>query len=347
MSSPEEGRPAGIAKPGGSRWRSWLSGLLIAAALVAAVLHFGELERFALLVRQAQPGWLLAALAFQACTYFAVATGWREVLREAGQDPALLPLVRIAIAKLFADQAVPTAGMSGNVLLVDQLIALGIARGTASAALIVSIVGYYAAYALCALITLGVLWSNHEASPALASVLTVFFALALGIPALALWFSRRAGGRIAGPLRRVAWLSRMLETVAATPPALVRNRRLIVRVAACNLAVFVADAATLWVCLRGLGVDAGPWAAFVALVMASIVTTLGPIPMGLGTFEASCTAMLHMMGIATEPAFAGTMLLRVLILWLPLVPGLFLMRKVSRHRTIPDGNAEPLLRDSD
>lgn len=318
-------------KTGGRRWRSWLSGLLVTAALIAAVLHFGDLQRFATLVRQARPLWLGLALVFQSGTYVAVASGWRQVLHAAGHDRSLAPLVRIAVTKLFADQAVPTGGMSGNVLLVDQLIGLGIPRGVASAALIVSIVGFYAAYALCALATFALLWLNHEASPALASVLTIFLVLAVGIPAIALWLGRRAAGRLAERLRKIGWLSKMLETVAAAPPDLLRDRRLLARVAACNMAVFAADAMTLWICLHALGMGAAPWKAFVALITASIVATIGPIPMGLGTYEASSTAMLHLLGVPAEGAFAATMLLRLFILWLPLLPGLLLMRKAGRH----------------
>lgn len=321
------------------QWRSWLSGLLIVAALVAAVLHFGDLERFALLVRRARPAWLMLAVVFQGTTYFSVAMGWQQVLREAGHDPPLAPLVRIAITKLFADQAVPTAGMSGNILLVDQLIGLGIPRGVASAALIVSIAGYYGAFALCGLATLALLWINHNASPALISVLTMFLGLAVGIPALALWLGRNGGGLIARHLQRINWLARMFETVAAAPPRLLGNRALIARVAACNLVVFLADTATLWVCLHALGTTATPWMAFVALVMAVIVTTLGPIPLGLGSFEVTSTGTLHLLGVPTEAAFAGTMLLRLFILWLPLAPGMVLMRQMRRHRIIPHGAA--------
>lgn len=318
------------------RWRSWFLGLLVVAALIAGVLHFGDMQRFAALVRQAHPLWLFLALVIQAGTYVAVANGWRQVLRAAGHDRSLVPLIRIAITKLFADQAVPTGGMTGNILLVDQLIGLGVPRGVASAALIVSIVGYYAAYAICALAAFILLWLNDDASSALASVLTIFLVLALGIPASALRLGRRAGGRLTARLRKIGWLSRMLETVSAAPPDLLRDRRLVVRVAASNLAVFAADAMTLWICLHALGLGAAPWKAFVALIMASIVTTIGPIPMGLGSYEASSTATLHLLSVPAEGAFAATMLLRLFILWLPLVPGLLLVRKAGRRHKIPE-----------
>lgn len=80
-----------------ARWRSWFLAALVAAGLFAAVAHWGEVRRFAALLREADPPW-------------------------------------IALTKLFADQVLPSAGMGGNVLLVDQLRALNVPKGTAVAA---------------------------------------------------------------------------------------------------------------------------------------------------------------------------------------------------------------------
>lgn len=108
-----------------SIWRSWLFAILIVAALVSIVLHFGELHNFTILIDKAQPGWLAIALVLQLSTYASLALAWRSVLLKAeGRPYRLLPLIRIAFCKLFADQALPTAGMSGNLILVDQLVGL-------------------------------------------------------------------------------------------------------------------------------------------------------------------------------------------------------------------------------
>ena len=67
---------AADATPVASSWRTglaWLTGLLILGAVVAAALHFTELQRFAELAQQAEPIWLLAAAGLQVATYFAAA----------------------------------------------------------------------------------------------------------------------------------------------------------------------------------------------------------------------------------------------------------------------------------
>lgn len=111
-----------------SRWRGWLFAVIVVAALFGAVAHWGQVQNFLLLLRRAQPLWLAIAILLQLSTYASVASGWAAVLRRAGTPRPLARLFRIAIVKLFADQTVPSAGMGGNLLLVDQLRALGVPK---------------------------------------------------------------------------------------------------------------------------------------------------------------------------------------------------------------------------
>jgi uncharacterized protein (TIRG00374 family) len=314
------------------RWRSWFFGLVLIAALVGAVLHWGEIRQFALLVQRAQPGWLALAVTLQLSTYASVAAGWAAVLRTAGTPMPLRRLIRIAVTKLFADQALPSAGMGGNVLLVDQLRKLGVSRGTAVAALLMSMIGYYAAYALFAVAMLLLLWLHDKATPLMAGLVTLFLAVAIAIPVIALWLRHRGSRPLPSGIERIGFLRSLLDTVAQAPGRLLRDRALLVRVTGCNALVFLADAGSFFACLHALGQSASFGTAFIALIMASIVVTLGPIPLGLGTFEATSTATLRLLGVPFEAAFAATMLLRILTLWLPLVPGMILMRGAIRRR---------------
>lgn len=309
----------------------WLFGVLVIAALVAAVAHFGELEHVAAIARHARPGWLLAAVLLQLATYGFVALGWRAVLRRAGARQPLPRLLRVAFAKLFADQVIPSAGMGGNLLLVDRLTALGVPRGVAVATLLVAMIGYYAAYALLALLTLFTLWLHRAASPLLVGIVTTFLLVALAIPALALWLRHRGSKPLPAWVEGIRPVRALLDVVGEAPAELVSDRRLLLVVTAFSALVFLADAATMAACLAALGQPLAPATAFIALMMASIAATLAPIPMGLGSFEATSTAMLVMLGVQVEAALAATLLLRTLTLWLPLVPGLFLIRKKRRR----------------
>ncbi|WP_404477651.1 lysylphosphatidylglycerol synthase transmembrane domain-containing protein [Novosphingobium sp. BL-52-GroH] len=329
MSSNADG--ANAAKPSGA-WRSWLLGIILVAALVGAVLRFGEIENFARLIARANPLWFALAVLFQLSTYAGVAAGWATVLHSAGTPRPLPRLMRIAITKLFADQAVPSAGMGGNVLLVDQLVRLRVPRGTAVAALLVSMIGYYAAFAFFAVAMLVLLWLHDKATPLMAGVVTTFLLVALAIPSLALWLRHRGSQPLSPRLERMGVVRNLFEIVGQAPAKLIGDRQLLVRVTGFNGWVFLADAATLWACLHALGEPASFGTGFIALIMASIVVTLGPIPLGLGSFEATSTATLGLLRVPIETAFAATMLLRILTLWLPLLPGLLMMRSALKRR---------------
>lgn len=318
-------------------WRNWLFGAVLAAALVGAALHWGQVKDIADLVTRARPAWLGLAILCQLSTYAAVAGGWAQVLNRADTPRGLLPLMRIAVTKLFADQALPSAGMAGNLLLIDQLRALGVKRGPAAAALLITMIGYYAAYVVFALAMLILLWLHDRATPLMAGVVTLFLCVAIAIPWLALWLRGRGIRPLPAWIEKIGFVRSLLDTVSRAPGELLRDRRLIGGVAFCNAFVFLADAGTLFACLRALGTAPSFGTCFIALIMASIVVTLGPIPLGLGSFEATSVGTLHLLGVPFEAAFAGTMLFRLLTLWLPLLPGLVLvrgaMRKRGRHPT--------------
>ncbi|QPQ54973.1 flippase-like domain-containing protein [Allosphingosinicella flava] len=309
-------------------------GLLVFAALVAIVLNFGELRQFTAAVRRAEPLWLIVALGLQLSTYISVAGTWSAALKKAGHPLPLRSLVPLSISKLFADQAVPTAGMSGNVLLVNQLIRRGLPRAAALSVLLVSIVGYYIAYAVMAVAILVLLWLHAEASVLLAISVSVFLAVAFLIGGIAFWLGRRGRRPLPPFLARIGPVRQLYGYVGEAHTDLLNDRRLILRSAGFNLLIFLADAATLQVCLFALGGSASFATALIALVMASIAVTLGPIPLGLGSFEAVSITMLHFLDVNLALAAAGTLLLRGFTLWLPLIPGLLLSRRLLRRKHV-------------
>ena len=322
-----------VAQPTGfGRTARILLGMVIAAGLIAAVFRIGDLRHFLDLARHAQPAWLLGAAGLQVGTYVALALGWQAVLRRADAPIPMKRLMPLALAKLFADQAIPSAGVGGNILLVDRLMALGVPRGAAMATLLISMVGFYASYAVLSIAMLMVLWLHGRATPLMVGLVTSFLLVALAIPSLALWLRARGSRPLPQRVERLGPIRDLVHAIGDAPRSLVRNRSLIVRVAIFNGLVFLADSLTLACCLAALGQPAAAGAAFVALMAASVVVTLGPIPLGLGSFEATATAMLHALGVPVEAAITATLMLRGFTLWLPLIPGGLLLRQAVRRK---------------
>jgi uncharacterized protein (TIRG00374 family) len=316
-----------------ANWRSWLLALLLVAGVVVAVLHWGDVEQFAALVAHAQPLWLLAAAGAQLLTYVALALQWREVLRAADCRAPFGKLLGLTVSKHFADQMVPTAGMSGNVVVVDRLQAIGASRPVALATLIITIIAYYASYGLVSFIALILLWVHGHSSWVVFGPIGASLGLSAAVPALALWLQRKGAEAIPRWLRRIRTVCELFEMIKEAPTRLVRSERLTAKCAALNGAVFALDGLTMQFCLFALGVHASFSTAFSAFIMASIVVTLGPIPMGLGSFEAVSIAMLRAMGVPFEAALSATLLFRGYTLWVPLLPGMIAARRQLRRKS--------------
>ena len=306
---------------------SWAIGFLALVALILAVLHFGSLERIIELVRSARPAWLLLAILVQAATYVGAALVWRQTLHRAGHPRSLRTLVPLGIAKLFTDQVLPSGGISGTMLVISGLIRRRVPPEVAMAAMLASLVSYDIAYLMVVLTSTGVLWLHDRANFPLLIGVAIFSVITVAIPT-AVFGLKRWGDR-----QPITWLSRLfgatalLQALADAPTDLLRSSGLLIQTAGLQVAIFMLDALTLWLAFNSIGAAPAIWVVFVSFAIASMAATIGPIPVGLGTFEAGSVGMLSYLGVSIEAALAGTLLLRGLTFWLPMLPGIWLARR--------------------
>jgi uncharacterized membrane protein YbhN (UPF0104 family) len=322
---------------GGSGWKtglSWISGLLILAGVVLVALHFTELERFVELARKAEPAWLLAAAALQAATYFAAAGAWWAVLKRARHARRYLALVPMGLAKLFVDQALPTGGIGGTLLVVAGLDRRGVPKGVAMAVLLIGMISYYAAYFVAVAIALAVLFMNHALNGVILAGAGAFLLIALAVPLGVLLVRRwvRVWPFTLVP-KLVPALNILVEAMEQAPSRMLYDPLSLLSAGLLQFAVFALDGLTLWTMLHAVGSDDGPLNAFAGFMTASVAATVGPMPLGLGTFEAVSTAALNLQGQSVATALTATLLLRGFTFWLPMIPGLILARReLHRHR---------------
>lgn len=327
VTSEDQLRPLPFKVFGVRRLLPWIVGLLGMLALILAVSQFGSLERIVELTRSARPAWLFLALLVQVATYVCAALVWRQALRYAGHPRTLLTLVPLGIAKLFTDQVLPSGGISGTMLVVTGLIRRRVPAEVAMAAMLAGLVSYEIAYLAVVFGSAGMLWHHHRATLPLFVGVGIFAIVTIAIPSAILGL-RRWGKR-----RLMAWLGRVLGTTAAfralaeAPTDLLRSPVLLAQTVGLQLGIFLLDALTLWLVFNAIGYVPEIWVVFVGFVMASMAATIGPMPIGLGTFEAGAVGMLHFLGVSIEAALAGTLLLRGLTFWLPMLPGVWLARR--------------------
>ena len=312
----------------GARWISWLFGLAILVAGALVVAHRSEGQELARLVAHAQPAWLLLGLLLQTGTYVMEARIWQLIIVRAGVSRPLWPYLGLSLAKLFMDQVIPSGGMSGTVLVVRALDRRGIPRGTSMAAIVVDLVSYYAAYVAALIIALIVVWLRGNLTLFIILPAAIFAPVAAGITVVLGLMSR--GRRLPHWIQRLPIVGSGLRSLAEATPGLAHDGPLIARCVGLQVAIFLLDAGTLWIMLHALGLSIHPAQVFASFMLSTLARTLGPVPGGLGVFEAASVATLKLVGVPIATGLAATLLFRGCSYWLPMVPGILLARRETR-----------------
>lgn len=311
-----------------SAFLRWLPAILMLLLMGFLASRFVEWSRFPELLERARPAWLLAALGLQGLKYFISAGSLQRSMTAAGFPVPVRPLVPVILAKLFTDQVTPASGVGGTVLAGKALRNLGLSRGDATAALVVNTLAFYVANAITALIAIAILWERRGLHPAITVVVTLFAIYSVGMPALILYVYHHAPRSIPRWLAKIPGLEEALRWFREAPTEPLRHRLLLLEAALFQLAVIALDAMTLMVLVGSLGHAMDYPAAFTAYVMANMAGTVTFIPAGLGTFEAGAVGTLRYLRTPLEASIAAVILFRGFTLYLPLLPGSWVARKI-------------------
>ncbi len=312
------------------RTYAWLVGVALIVTVVLVATNLSEGRAFLVLARNAEPAWLALGVLFQAGTYAADARSWQRVLHRAGESRPIGGFVALGLAKLFVDQAIPSGGISGTLLMVRGLERRGVPRATCMAAVVIDLYAYYAAYLTALLVASVILGTRHELSAPILITTAAFSAVALAVIALLTALTTRLRRLLPPVILRFRLTAPLVSAVAEADARLVRRADLLATSFAYQLLIFTLDTATLWAMLRGVGVSVHPAPVFASLMISSLARTLGILPGGVGTFEAASVATLRLVGVPLAAALTATMLFRGLSFWVPLAPAMWIARRESR-----------------
>lgn len=304
-----------------------LSVIVLISLIVFVYLHVGDARRFIDVLERTEPQWLILVVVLQVNTYVCIGLIWNRILRSAGHRIHLRELTRLSVEKLSIDQLIPAVGISGNIAVYQAMKRLGVPQVLAMEAILINLLGRYIAFAMAAIVAVGLLWAWHDITPVLLGLLALFAVVLIIVPMVILWMLAHQSRPLPRWMKKLKPLVATKELVDAVSPQRVYSWPLLSFATVFNLIVFLLDSGTLWAVLHSVGLQSGYLLAYVALVMASVAATLSLLPGGIGGFEAGCVAMLTMMGVPVETALTGTILLRGITLWLPLIPGLLFARK--------------------
>ena len=147
-----------------AHWLSWLLGAALLGAVIAGALHFSEGQAFVRLAQGAQPWWLLVAALLQAGTYLAQGAIWRRVSHAAGCRLSRKAAFALSLAKLFADQALPSAGLSSSILIANALEQRDVPPAAVRASVVINIASYHLAYVIALAVALVIMAWRNEAN---------------------------------------------------------------------------------------------------------------------------------------------------------------------------------------
>jgi len=309
-------------------WIGWLVGIALAVAITVVAFRFSEAKEIASLAQRAAPAWLWIAVALQLVTYVAQAEIWRSIGTTAHFPIPFVMLFRLSLAKLFLDQAIPSAGVSGTAAVAKHLERIGMSLPVVMTTTVLNISSYFLSYVLMLVPAVVLIPIDSLSHRILAFGIGVFVIVSLTIAIGITVLPGRKRVRLSKSRSRL--LRALGQTLAQAQPELVRSPRLIAWTTFCQCAIVIFDAATIWTLLKAVGSTASPAGVFASFMISNVFRTLGVLPGGLGTFEASAVWTLQMAGASLPAAASATLLFRGLSFWLPMLPGAWCSRDLIR-----------------
>ena len=317
-----------------SRWRrhgGLIAGLVLLAAVIYFALHIGEARQFLDLVKGADPLWLLAGAGYQAVTYVLNGAVWYLVLKKFGTYVPLWPLAKLSLAKMSMEKMVPAGGLGGSMMLVRSLESKGASEDAASASLVVDTISLQASRALSIVLSVAILWVYNGLHYMVIVVSLVFALFSAAILGAIFWLIYTNNRDIPRWMKRFPGVGAIVRCVADAPPESVENKSLLWKATSLKIAMLLLQVATLDAMLRSIGHSARADHLFASFSMSSAASIVTLIPGGVGAFEGFSILMLGLLKVPIAAGLAATLMLRVFILWLPMIPGFFVLRHESRH----------------
>ena len=314
------------------RWLPWVFGSAILIGVVIVGIHFSETKDLVRVVQTSRPRWILAATVLQLMTYLAQGEVFRAPVRVTKHHIGATLVYKLSLVKLFMDQALPSAGISSTVFVAKSLQRNRIPRDVVSASMVLNLASYHIAYVVCLVTALAITIATGHANWIVMMISVLFLLFAIGLVAAVIAISAGKCKKQAALLERVPVVRSAMQFLKDADARLTQNLRLLAETSFWQIVIFVLDAATMWVLILALGEHASVRGVYASFMISSLLRTMGVVPGGLGTFEATSVLTLRMIGVAIPVALSATLLFRGLTFWLPMLPGLWLSKNIALDR---------------
>lgn len=321
--------------------------IFTAIIFAAAVYYFSTIKKDVLLLKKVNYFWLAAAVTGQGFTYLASALVYRQLLGSFKNLhlPGILDWMKASIVALFLNQAVPSAGLSGNAFIFNFLGKRNIPANHIISLILVELLSFYVAMELIIILLLLASFIFMKIPAFFPSILfagiLVFLAFFLGIGFIG---RKRSLGWLYKKISKISWIRNLMnraDTFSRTQSGedapylldLVKQRtRSVVIAILFQVFVVLADSFTIFALFTGLGSTISFPFIMLGLVCTKIISILPFLPGALILYESSMTYAFVSLGQPVAVAVIVTILYRVLSFWLPIPVGLFLYGKLTRNK---------------
>ena len=301
-------QPRWLAKVRAVLASPWL-GLALIAGLVWVLLQMAPLSEWRDALLDANPWWLLGAVAL------ILPYGFLKVLRLERLLPQLSDERPAHLHIVFGMEAMgqlPTGTLGGDVYRICRLGECGVEMADAAGATYyMRLAGFSVTVVVAAIAGAWVLGSAVPLAGILVAAAIVFaLANAERPPNFLQGLANPPDGRGLWSKARNAFgtlLRKIFECARAT------SRATLAQVIGFTLAMYALRASVLWVCLRSVGVDVPVWAALAALSVGNLLSAI-PSPAGsVGLREGGIVGVLSGLGASATPATIGALLFRAVV----------------------------------
>jgi uncharacterized membrane protein YbhN (UPF0104 family) len=281
-----------------------------ALALVFGLRQRGELSDIWQTLTNADPRWVALTLVIQLGMVALIAGSYGVVLTRLGVRLRLPALVAIHLQRVVAGTLTPLGGPASVYVYARNLGGRGV---SADDALLSIAVRTFAAYAAFLLLLAPALALGDPTPVTLGGAAFLLAAFAVGL--VGIWRVTRVGAEPARwlPARFAQFVRRVREHGMGA--------RDFVRPFLFGMAIYLAGACALFVCLHAVGVPASPRTALVGYVVGTLFTIVAPFFSGIGIVELSIIVALTARGVEENDAIAAALLYRVGDVWFPLLLG--------------------------
>jgi len=303
-----------------------ITGVMLLLVGILVAFNLVDLKKFVVLAENANPEWLIVGALFQVLTYVVVSEIWLVVLKAAGTKLSRLTLAKLSLEKQTVNRLVPMAGIGGNLSVVQSMVRSGVSLSLATEAQIIDVVTTYAAFTVLVTMSAYLLWIDQGITGVVSFLLAGFAIVVMAIIFSILWILNKRDWRPPKFLHQKKLLG-LINAIAGISRERILSPKIFLKTSLLQVVLFALNIGTLWAVFKSLDIVLPFAIIFISYIFASVAGTIIFLPGGLGSFEAGSVAVMSVLGIELETAIAATLLVRGLIYWLPLAPGVIVVHQ--------------------